>query len=149
MSIWYGVAGIMTRALSSWIAVAAVAQVCNTAIPATTPTASFVDNSDGTVTDQTTGLMWKRCPEGQSWSGSACTGAAGSMTWQSALQGAATATYAGHRGCDSDREIVPALWRERVLLRDRPIRRGCPAASSGIIFPMIRSSGSAKIHPAR
>ena len=26
----------------------------------------FIDNSDGTLTDLVTGLMWKRCPEGLS-----------------------------------------------------------------------------------
>lgn len=31
----------------------------------TTPTRDFIDNGDGTVIHKTTGLTWKRCPEGQ------------------------------------------------------------------------------------
>ncbi len=39
--------------------------------------APFTISTDGTeVTDSKTGLIWRRCSEGQSWSGSACTGAA-------------------------------------------------------------------------
>ncbi len=60
-------------------------QTCQPNIAATTSTSQFVDNGDGTVTDQNTDLMWKRCSDGQVWSGSACTGTVGSYTWQAAL----------------------------------------------------------------
>jgi len=40
--------------------------------------------------DNVTGLMWKRCSEGQSWSGTTCTGAAATYIWQGALQQAET-----------------------------------------------------------
>ncbi|MGB4499160.1 MAG: hypothetical protein WBI40_10735, partial [Methylococcaceae bacterium] len=44
-----------------------VAQTCQTAsIPATTPTNRFTVNNNGTVSDSKTGLMWKKCSEGQS-----------------------------------------------------------------------------------
>jgi hypothetical protein len=33
----------------------------------TTPSSQFKDNSDGTVTDLKTKLIWKKCAEGQSW----------------------------------------------------------------------------------
>ena len=48
------------------------AEICQTAIPATTPTDQFADNGDGTVTDTRTGLMWKRCAEEKFWDGSSC-----------------------------------------------------------------------------
>jgi hypothetical protein len=44
--------------------------------------ARFTDHGDGTVTDKRTGLMWKRCVEGQS--GSACTGTAAAYEWDAA-----------------------------------------------------------------
>lgn len=44
-----------------------------------------MDNSDGTITDTKTGLMWKKCMEG--FTGNSCdTGAAAAFTWQTALQ---------------------------------------------------------------
>lgn len=50
----------------------------------TTPTATFTDNGDGTVTHKTTGLTWRRCAEGMAWSGSTCTGTAALYTWAQA-----------------------------------------------------------------
>ena len=63
-----------------------VAQICQTTtIPATTPTARFTNNGNGTVTDKKTGLMWKQCSEGLS--GMDCTvGVAKTETWWVALQ---------------------------------------------------------------
>jgi len=60
-------------------------QTCNTPIMASTPTADFIDNHDGTVTHTKTGLMWKRCSEGQTWYRSSCTDTATTYTWQKAL----------------------------------------------------------------
>lgn len=59
----------------------------------TTPTADFTDNGDGTVTHKTTGLTWKRCIEGWTWTGSSCTGTAQIYTWANAK--AMTSTFAG------------------------------------------------------
>ena len=71
------------------------AQVCNTAsITASTPTADFIDNGNGTVTHTKTGLMWKQCTEGLSGAGCA-TGTATLYTWQGALQAAQTLNAAG------------------------------------------------------
>jgi len=71
-------------------------QVCKyDSIPATAPASRFTDNGDGTVTDQASGLQWKRCSEGQTWNGSTCVGTLNGYTWQKALQHANTATYAG------------------------------------------------------
>lgn len=37
------------------------------------------------VTDTATGLIWRRCAEGQAWSGSTCTGTAQYFSWDDAL----------------------------------------------------------------
>ena len=72
------------------------AQACKyTSIPATAPASRFADKRDGTVTDETTGLTWKRCSEGQTWDGTICTGIATGHDWQQALQLADSASYAG------------------------------------------------------
>ncbi|MCX9460504.1 Lcl C-terminal domain-containing protein [Vibrio cholerae] len=67
----------------------------NTAITATTPSADFSDNGDGTVTHHSTGLIWQRCSLGQSWDGTDCTGSATTFTWQQALAAAAQDALAG------------------------------------------------------
>lgn len=40
------------------------AQTCDPNTPLTRPDSRYTDNSDGTVTDLVTGLMWKQCAEG-------------------------------------------------------------------------------------
>ncbi len=59
----------------------------NTAIIATTE--HLTDNTNGIIIDPETGLIWKKCSEGQIWSNNAdnnCTGTAATYTWQEALQ---------------------------------------------------------------
>ncbi len=46
----------------------------------------FIDNKDGTVTDPRNGLVWKRCAEGQSWTGNACDGNAIKLNLSDALK---------------------------------------------------------------
>ena len=60
---------------------------CDTNISATTPDENF-DESDGTVLDKQTGLMWKQCPEGLSDDGCAV-GIADTVTWAQALEAVA------------------------------------------------------------
>ena len=65
------------------------AQTCKPdSIPATTPTNQFNDHGNGTVTDTKTGLMWKKCSEGQIWDSNtnSCSGGNIVYTWQKALQ---------------------------------------------------------------
>lgn len=59
----------------------------------TTPDRDFKDNGDGTVTHTTTGLTWKRCAEGQTWSNNTCVGVAGSYAFDAATK--LTSTFAG------------------------------------------------------
>ena len=59
--------------------------------------AAFTVNSDGTVVDSATGLMWDQCSWGQS--GATCaTGTSSSHTWSQALGVAVTANSASYKG---------------------------------------------------
>jgi hypothetical protein len=72
-----------------------MAQSCRDDILASTPDNRFVINSNDTVTDTVTALVWKRCSEGQIWDGTSCAGDAAVFTWQEALQQAESSTFAG------------------------------------------------------
>jgi hypothetical protein len=60
----------------------------------------YTVHSNGTATDVRTGLMWKICSEGQTWSESsgtpACSGSASTYTWKQALEIVNSHTFAGH-----------------------------------------------------
>lgn len=73
----------------------AVETICVNTIPATTPTAQFTDNRNGTVTDNVTRLIWKRCSEGQTWNGTSCNLNTASYTWSEAVQRAQTVNKTG------------------------------------------------------
>lgn len=81
--------------LSITCAASVYAQTCRSDIVASTPTSRFVDNANGTVTDSATGLVWKRCSEGQSWDGATCNGSAINDDWQYALEDGSDAVFAG------------------------------------------------------
>lgn len=51
-----------------------------------TPTNTFTDLFNGTVTHKTTGLMWQRCAVGQSWDGKACSGSVSRYSYDEALK---------------------------------------------------------------
>jgi len=58
---------------------------------------AFVDNGDGTVTDEATGLMWSKVDSGDAvFDLSAITNGDGSLNWQEALSFAENAEYAGY-----------------------------------------------------
>jgi hypothetical protein len=57
----------------------------NTAIPESTPTASFTILNDGTVIDRKRRLMWTRCLVGQTLSNNGCTGIPFVYDWKSAV----------------------------------------------------------------
>lgn len=74
-------------------------------IPASTPIAQFVVNNDGTVTDNRTGLTWKRCAEGLTLNGANCTGSVSNFHWQNALQWAQSLNNSGGFAGKSDWRI--------------------------------------------
>lgn len=84
------------------------------------PTSSYVLHDDGTATDKQTGLMWKRCLEGQTWDGSinACIGTASNNAWLAALALAEGSTYAGH--ADWRLPNIKELYSTVETCRDRP-----------------------------
>lgn len=56
----------------------------------------YHDNQDGTVTDINTGLQWKRCAEGQKWTGNTCLGEAKSVyEWNDVIK--LTSNFAGKK----------------------------------------------------
>jgi hypothetical protein len=71
------------------------AQTCKDSILASTPDANFTINNDGTVTHNTTGLVWMRCSLGQNWDGMACSGSPESFTWANGLQAGNGFEFAG------------------------------------------------------
>lgn len=66
-------------------------------LPVAATAQPYVISADGSeVTDQKTGLIWRRCAEGMSWNGTTCAGMAGAFTHEAALQcAAAQATGTG------------------------------------------------------
>ncbi len=69
---------------------------CNNAIPKTTPDNAFTLHNNGTVTHNTTGLMWMRCQLGQTWDGTTCSGSSQGYTWSAALQAADSYAFSGY-----------------------------------------------------
>jgi len=70
-------------------------QVCNASLDATRPDSQYRLSADGAeVTDQVTGLTWRRCVEGMSWNTdqNQCTGTPTGMTWPAALTHAGSQT---------------------------------------------------------
>jgi hypothetical protein len=102
-------------------------------VHATCPTTAgrFVANG-AEVTDTKTDLIWQRCSAGQSWSGSTCTGSAGSYTHEQALVHAKT----------QNTTASPTGWRlpsvkELASLADK----GCQSpAIDSTAFPATLSS---------
>ena len=75
---------LLLLALISLNLAAQTTQNCNINALETAPASRFTINSDGTVTDTQTSLIWARCPQGLS--GAACTdGALVSLNWLEAL----------------------------------------------------------------
>ncbi len=71
-------------------------QTCKDSIIATARNSNFTIHNDGTVTDNTTGLMWMRCSLGQDWDGKTCNGTAAVFSWGDGLKAAASSEFAGY-----------------------------------------------------
>jgi hypothetical protein len=84
--------------LCFFVSYVAVSQTCLPNFDAATQTDEFLDNGDGTATDETLGLMWMRCSLGQTWEDESCVGDASELNWQQALQAAHGYEYADKLG---------------------------------------------------
>lgn len=83
------ISNIIISILCSLFAVQAMASCTNqnVNIELTKPNSIYVDNSDNTITDRQTGLMWHKCSLGLT--GTSCeNGTAKTLTWQAALAAA-------------------------------------------------------------
>jgi c(7)-type cytochrome triheme protein len=72
---------------------------CNEHIDPSTPNSQFTVNHDGTVVDNSTGLMWMRCVLGQHWDGKTCLEPKPWFThrsWAGAMKDAGKSRYAGY-----------------------------------------------------
>ncbi len=106
----------------------ALAQTCPANVKRTAPDSRYeLQNGGAEVWDKQTDLIWQRCSLGQSWDGSACTGAATRHTWQQALE---AAKAAGGGWALPDKRELQSL-----------VERGCnnPAINS-TVFPNTPSS---------
>ncbi len=72
-------------------------QVCSETIKASASEAMFTINAEGTITGNSTGLLWMRCSLGQNWDGKSCQGEAGLYLWAEALDVASGYDFAGYR----------------------------------------------------
>lgn len=81
--------------------IAMAEQTCDTqAYPMSIHAEQYIDNGDGTVTDQQSKLTWMRCSLGQTWSGTTCVGTPTTHTLPVAMAEACKLNeqggYAGH-----------------------------------------------------
>ena len=106
------------------------AQTCLPTFDATAQIDEFVDNGDGTVTDESLGLVWMRCSLGQTWVNETCSGDATELTWQKALQAVHGYKYAEQLGWR-----VPNMKELASLTERRCVR---PAINE-IFFPNTSS----------
>ncbi len=119
---------LLTLILTFTLTANAYAQTCQTTIPATTPTERFSPNTLGTVIDNKTGLMWKKCSEGQT--GSSCTGRAKTFSWEQAFEYVQTLNKnTGFEGYSDWR--LPTINELRSLIEERCVN---PAVNAEV-FP--------------
>jgi len=80
------------------LALPALAQTCQSSVTSTQPSSDYSVHSNGSVTHNTTGLMWQQCALGHSYNNASntCDGTASSVTWAQALTSASTNTFLGH-----------------------------------------------------
>jgi hypothetical protein len=106
------------------------AVTCVNSLPASNPDTAYTVHGDGTVTDSRTGLMWKVCAEGQTWTAGACTGSAVEYPWGNALSLAEGMEYAGHGDWR-----LPNLKELRSLVEECRIN---PSINE-VVFPNVPS----------
>ena len=114
---------------SPWLA----AQQCNPNGHPSTPSQRFADHGDGTITDQESGLMWKKCLEGQQ--GSQCFGKPQLYSWNLANQQATTNQQEHFAGFSEWR--LPTLAELKSIVETQCTH---PAVNLNI-FPATPSAG--------
>lgn len=95
---------------------------------------NFKIYDNGTVIDTKTGLMWARCPLGQTWNGAMCIGSPGLYSWFIALGEIKRVNYGGY----SD-------WRlPNVNELESIVERRCyePAINSSVFPSIATGTGS-------
>lgn len=109
------------------------AQSCQLNGSATTPVQRFANHANGTITDQTTGLMWKTCVEGQQ--GQGCYGKAQLFSWLLAQQYAVALNHTKFAGYSDWR--LPTTSELRSL-----IERQCIEPAINLqVFPHTPAAG--------
>jgi len=114
--------------MSFLVAHVSSAQTCNSSMIKEKPTGLYAISVDGTeVTDNQTGLVWKRCVEGMYWdaANATCSGTATTFAWDDAL--IQTASQSGWR--------LPNIKELRSLVE--PACYG--NAINEVVFPMAQS----------
>ncbi len=95
-SFWLSVLSL-AGGFTSAQAVEAMCNYENGAVVASTPSVDFTVHPDGTVTHNSTGLMWMRCSLGQQWDGMTCSGQYQHVfSWTTALAAAEGEVFAGY-----------------------------------------------------
>lgn len=118
---------IALLAMPVWADIPSGNQDCLWGLQETTSSSDFSLVEAGVVRHEPTGLEWRRCAEGMSWSESGCSGTASKMNWQDALQ---------HAGTE-------AGWRLPSIRELRSIAERCsvdPAINTQV-FPDTPSAG--------
>lgn len=97
--------------------------------PSTDESSDFQVFADGTVVDNTTGLMWMRCTLGQSWMNATCTGTAQKMGWDKLIDVNNLNKSGGFAGKQDWR--LPNINELRSIVEDC---RSSPAINT-VLFP--------------
>lgn len=87
-------------------------------------------NGDGTVTDLRTGLMWKRCSEGQIWTGYTCEGKANKMRWDNAMPNGRQKSWPIFAGYDdwklpTKEQLRTLVWCSNGVNQKMAWRKSC------------------------
>lgn len=136
---------LVTLCAAVFASQAAAVDCSSKARPETTPTDRFTLNSDGTVTDKHTGLMWMSCSVGQTWDGKTCTGKADTLPWaqtETAKDGLNNDHYAGY--ADWRVPMVPELASivELQCFNPRVNVKVFPATESDLYWSSMEKMGT-------
>jgi len=123
-------------ALLSTCAIADIPSAANECVSdllQTPPSSDFTALEGGTVVrHKPTGLEWRRCAEGMTWTGTGCSGLPGLYTWQGALL----------------RADATSGWRLPNVKELRSIVERCGPAVNRQVFPDTPSGGFWSASPA-